>query len=151
MEALDTQSKHVPYRNSKLTYLLQDALGGNSRTMLIVTLAPGENSADESLACLQFASRVRSIVPTGGRALRNVDAKNIEESLKKSKQDLRLERQRRIKEEEKANLLQKSLRTAEEKVLASIEYRAKGISEAKRSAESQLQALTASVEDWKGR
>ena len=90
-------------------------------------------------------------MPTGGRALRNVDAKNIEESLKKSKQDLRLERQRRIKEEEKANLLQKSLRTAEEKVLASIEYRAKGISEAKRSAESQLQALTASVEDWKGR
>ena len=114
MEALDTRSKYVPYRNSKLTYLLQDALGGNSRTMMIVTLAPGEDNAEESLHCLQFASRVRNIAPPGGRALRNVDAKNLEETLKKARNDLRIERHKRIKEEERANLLQQSLQTAED-------------------------------------
>jgi kinesin family protein C2/C3 len=59
------------YRNSKLTYLLQDSLGGNSRTMMIVTLCPTEDSSDETLFALQFASRVRNITfsAVGGGSL----------------------------------------------------------------------------------
>jgi hypothetical protein len=53
MEGLDKKSKHIPYRNSKLTYLLQDSLGGNSKTMMIVTVCPTELTADETLFALQ--------------------------------------------------------------------------------------------------
>ena len=50
MEALDRKSSHVPFRDSKLTYLLQNALGGNSRTMMIVATCPIDLAFDESIA-----------------------------------------------------------------------------------------------------
>ena len=70
MEALDRKASHVPYRDSKLTYLLQDSLGGNSRTMMVVAVTPIDLSYDESIHALQFASRVRRI--NIGAAQRNV-------------------------------------------------------------------------------
>ncbi len=48
---------HVPYRNSKLTRLLQDSLGGNTRTTFIVALSPDPGSAEETISTLQFADR----------------------------------------------------------------------------------------------
>lgn len=48
--------KHVPYRDSKLTRLLQNSLGGNSRTVLIVTLSPSAWNAGESLGALRFGA-----------------------------------------------------------------------------------------------
>jgi kinesin family protein C2/C3 len=80
MEALDQKSKHVPYRNSKLTHFLQDSLGGNARTMMIVTTCPTDYSAEETLFTLQFASRVRNI--NVGPAKRNFNTKNLEEAVK---------------------------------------------------------------------
>jgi len=50
----DDRRRHVPYRDSKLTRLLQDALGGNSRTCLVVTVSSGVPSAGETFASLQF-------------------------------------------------------------------------------------------------
>ncbi|KAG5184676.1 P-loop containing nucleoside triphosphate hydrolase protein, partial [Tribonema minus] len=63
MHALETKAKHVPYRNSKLTHLLSDALasGSGSRTALVVTVCPTELTVDESVSTLMFASRVRNI------------------------------------------------------------------------------------------
>lgn len=54
---------HVPYRNSKLTHLLQDALGGqpNSRTIIIVALPPTRSALGETLHSLQLSSRLSSI------------------------------------------------------------------------------------------
>lgn len=80
MEALDRKSSHVPYRDSKLTHLLQNALGGNSRTMMVVTVCPHNNSYDETTFALKFATRVRRI--NLGSAQKNVNAKNLEESVK---------------------------------------------------------------------
>jgi kinesin family protein C2/C3 len=80
MEALDNKAKHVPYRNSKLTHLLQDSLGGNSRTLMIVTVCPTILTSEESHFTLQFATRVRRIQLAV--ATRNVNNKNIEETLK---------------------------------------------------------------------
>jgi kinesin family protein C2/C3 len=80
MEALDRKASHVPYRDSKLTYLLQDALGGNSRTMMVVTVCPMDTAYDESVHALQFATRVRRIQI--GAAQRNVTSKNLEETVK---------------------------------------------------------------------
>ncbi|KAL3787803.1 hypothetical protein HJC23_003552 [Cyclotella cryptica] len=80
MEALDQKSSHIPYRDSKLTYLLQNSLGGNSRTMMIVTVCPSNLSYDESTFALKFATRVRRI--NLGTAHRNISAKNLEETIK---------------------------------------------------------------------
>ncbi|KAL7551645.1 hypothetical protein ACHAWF_014832 [Thalassiosira exigua] len=80
MEALDRKASHVPYRDSKLTYLLQNSLGGNSRTMMIVTVCPHNNSYDETTFALKFATRVRRI--NLGSAQKNVTAKNLEETVK---------------------------------------------------------------------
>ncbi|KAF5832695.1 hypothetical protein DUNSADRAFT_11339 [Dunaliella salina] len=53
--------KHVPYRDSKLTRLLQESLGGNSRTILLVNIAGVEEHAQETLQSLQFASRAMNV------------------------------------------------------------------------------------------
>ncbi|KAK2968705.1 hypothetical protein RJ640_005892, partial [Escallonia rubra] len=59
--ALATKSPHVPFRNSKLTHLLQDSLGGDSKTLMFVQISPHENDLSETLCSLNFASRVRGI------------------------------------------------------------------------------------------
>ncbi|KAI8319497.1 kinesin-domain-containing protein [Martensiomyces pterosporus] len=59
--ALAKGSRHVPYRNSKLTHLLQESLGaGNSKTLMFVCVNPSPSSTQESLCSLQFATKVNS-------------------------------------------------------------------------------------------
>lgn len=52
---------YVPYRSSKLTRLLQDSLGGNSKTLIIACISPSSNSVDESLNTLRYANRAKNI------------------------------------------------------------------------------------------
>ena len=54
--ALSTKAPHVPYRDSKLTRILQDSIGGNTRTCLIATISPIMDCADESISTLSFAN-----------------------------------------------------------------------------------------------
>eukprot|EP00792_Barthelona_sp_PAP020_P004310 TRINITY_DN2039_c0_g1_i1.p1 TRINITY_DN2039_c0_g1~~TRINITY_DN2039_c0_g1_i1.p1 ORF type:complete len:1166 (+),score=370.32 TRINITY_DN2039_c0_g1_i1:49-3546(+) len=63
VHALTTpQTSHVPYRDSKLTRLLQDSLGGNARTSMICTVGPALKSSVETVSTLQFASRARRVI-----------------------------------------------------------------------------------------
>ena len=52
---------HVPYRESKLTRLLQDSLGGNSHTLMVACIGPALSNCDESLNTLRYANRARNI------------------------------------------------------------------------------------------
>jgi len=54
-------AQHVPYRDSKLTRMLQDSLGGNSRTLMIACVSPVESNSEESKSTLQYANRARNI------------------------------------------------------------------------------------------
>ena len=110
MEALDRKASHIPYRDSKLTYLLQNSLGGNSRTMMVVTVCPHNNSYDETTYALKFATRVRRI--NLGSAQKNVRAKNLEETVK----NLILEMQMLSKAKERSESQLLSLKREKERV-----------------------------------
>jgi kinesin family protein C1 len=59
--ALAAHAPHVPYRNSKLTWLLAGALGGDAKTLMLVNIAPGREAAPETLCSLRFAAKVNSV------------------------------------------------------------------------------------------
>ncbi len=58
---VDGKSTHIPYRNSKLTRLLQDSLGGNSKTVMVANVGPADYNYDESISTLRYATRAKSI------------------------------------------------------------------------------------------
>jgi kinesin family protein 11 len=61
INALVERSPHVPYRESKLTRILQDSLGGSTKTAIVATVSPAKVSLDETLSTLEYASRAKNI------------------------------------------------------------------------------------------
>ncbi|KAI4349981.1 hypothetical protein L6164_010514 [Bauhinia variegata] len=61
ISALASKSAHIPYRNSRLTHILQSSLGGDCKTLMIVQVSPSARDLGETLCSLNFATRVRGI------------------------------------------------------------------------------------------
>lgn len=57
----DPKCTHIPYRDSKLTRLLQDSLGGNTKTVMIANIGPADYNYDETLSTLRYANRAKNI------------------------------------------------------------------------------------------
>ncbi|KAK7097398.1 kinesin-like protein KIF3A isoform X2 [Littorina saxatilis] len=70
---VDGKSTHIPYRNSKLTRLLQDSLGGNSKTVMVANMGPADYNYDETISTLRYANRAKNIK---NRAKINEDPKD---------------------------------------------------------------------------
>lgn len=90
ISSLATKSAHIPFRNSKLTHLLQDSLGGDSKTLMFLQISPIENDLSETLCSLNFASRVRGIEL--GPAKKQVDSMELlkyKHMVEKGKQDMK--------------------------------------------------------------
>ncbi len=58
---VDGKTHHIPYRDSKLTRLLQDSLGGNTKTIMIAAVSPANYNYDQTLSTLRYASRAKFI------------------------------------------------------------------------------------------
>lgn len=58
---VDSKSKHIPYRDSQLTRLLQDSLGGNTKTVMIANVGPSAYNYDETLSTLKYANSAKNI------------------------------------------------------------------------------------------
>lgn len=61
MQKLQDKSEHIPYRDSKLTYLLRDSLGGDSKTLCIVCCSPHQTHFNESLNSIRFAANASKV------------------------------------------------------------------------------------------
>nr|VDD53069.1 unnamed protein product [Brassica oleracea] len=61
INALVEHSSHIPYRDSELTRLLQDSLGGKTKTCIIATISPSAHSLEETLSTLDYAYRARTL------------------------------------------------------------------------------------------
>ena len=57
----ESNAGHVPYRDSKLTRMLQDSLGGNSYTLMLSCVSPADSNVEETCGTLRYADRARKI------------------------------------------------------------------------------------------
>ncbi|CAH1099428.1 unnamed protein product [Psylliodes chrysocephalus] len=112
---VDGKASHIPYRNSKLTRLLQDSLGGNSLTAMIALVSPRFQDCEESLYTLMYADRVKHIQ---NHVSINVETKSIietfEAKIQSLKEELRLLELKEQKEQKRARRKSKTSLTQEE-------------------------------------
>ncbi|XP_019933120.3 kinesin-like protein KIF17 [Aedes albopictus] len=90
---VDGKTKHVPYRDSKLTRLLQDSLGGNTKTLMIACISPADFNYDETLSTLRYASRAKNIAnkPKINEDPKDTMLREYQEEIQRLKQLLAME------------------------------------------------------------
>uniref|UniRef100_A0A0G4HP77 Kinesin motor domain-containing protein n=1 Tax=Chromera velia CCMP2878 TaxID=1169474 RepID=A0A0G4HP77_9ALVE len=88
--ASGAKNQHVPFRNSKLTYLLSESLSGNSKTAMIAAISPASSNFDETLSTLRFATSVKRCKTFAKVNLDETDAivKQLQEEISRLKQQL---------------------------------------------------------------
>ena len=84
----DGKSTHVPYRESKLTRVLQESLGGNSKTCLIITCSPSIYNESESLSTLRFGERAKKI-KNKPKINKEITVAELQKLVEKLKEDLK--------------------------------------------------------------
>jgi kinesin family protein 11 len=97
IDALVDKSPHVPYRDSTLTRLLQDSLGGRTKTCIIATVSPTRSNVEETLSTLDYALRARSIrtkPELNQRVMRNALLKDYVAEIDRLKADLRASKEK---------------------------------------------------------
>ncbi|MFS7946129.1 putative minus-end-directed kinesin ATPase [Helianthus anomalus] len=124
ISALASKNAHIPYRNSKLTHILQSSLGGDCKTLMFVQISPSSADLGETVCSLNFASRVRGVEHGPARKQRDVTelfkykqladkAKHDEKETKKLQDSLQSVQVRLIAREHVCKTLQQKVRDLE--------------------------------------
>lgn len=94
---MDGKSGHIPYRDSKLTRLLQDSLGGNTKTVMVANIGPADWNYDETLSSLRYANRAKNIKnkPRINEDPKDAMLREFQEEIQKLKAMLAVSGQRR--------------------------------------------------------
>ncbi|KAJ4772659.1 Kinesin-like protein [Rhynchospora pubera] len=150
ISALASKNPHIPYRNSKLTHLLQSSLGGDCKTLMFVQISPSSADLGETTCSLNFATRVRGIEQ--GPARKQTDpAESFK--LKQMTEKLRLEEKENARLNENLRLLNMKY-TSRENVFQTLQEKVKEAEQASRNylqrvreLESQLAAEKRVVKD----
>ena len=89
---VDQRSKYVPYRDSKLTRLLQDSLGGNTKTVMIAAVGPANDNVEETMNTLRYASRAKKIEnkPKINEDPKDAMLREFQDEIKRLKEQLNL-------------------------------------------------------------
>ena len=96
--ALVEKKPHIPYRESKLTRILQDSLGGRTKTSMIATVSPASHNLEESLSTLDYAHRARRITnkpEVNQKMTKKAMIKQYMEEIERLKRDLAAQREQR--------------------------------------------------------
>ena len=90
IDALSFNRKHIPYKDSKLTRLLADSLGGNTKTVMFANISPASYNYDETVGTLRYASRAKLIknAPKINEDPKDALLRQYEEEIKKLKEQL---------------------------------------------------------------
>eukprot|EP00743_Colponemidia_sp_Colp-15_P008644 GILK01009407.1.p1 GENE.GILK01009407.1~~GILK01009407.1.p1 ORF type:complete len:1148 (+),score=247.81 GILK01009407.1:126-3569(+) len=150
----DTKGRqHIPYRDSKLTRLLEDSLGGNCRTTMMAMISPAMEAFTESISTLKFANRAKNI-KNEPRVNEDLDQKALlrkyEIELKKLRSELD-EKSRNVVDKRKLLELEEERRRAEADKLAAItalEARSREFmieKEEKRKLEERIKAMSSQL------
>ena len=115
VQSLVSKSKHVPFRNSKLTYLLQDSLGGESKTLMFVCASPCTSDATETACSLHFAARVRNVELGPAKRKGGADAL-AEVKLKEKDRELEAVREEKRLIERRASVMQAEVKHLQDKL-----------------------------------
>ncbi|KAL4218427.1 Kinesin-like protein kif13b [Mactra antiquata] len=122
-ESKGSKNKFVPYRDSVLTWLLKDNLGGNSRTVMVATISPAADNYEETLSTLRYADRAKKIVnhavvneDPNARIIRELreEVENLQKELKEAQSMKAPDLKEKLEESEK--LLKEMRKTWEEKL-----------------------------------
>lgn len=117
---------HIPYRDSKLTRILEDSLGGNCKTTMIAAISPSYDAFNESLSTLKFATRAKK-VKNEARINEDVDQKAL-----LRRYELELKKLRALLETKNQNVVDKG-------VLLNMEQQKKRLEEDKQAAITALE------------
>ena len=108
---VDGKSIHVPYRDSKLTRLLQDSLGGNARTVMVANIGPANYNYDETITTLRYANRAKNIKnkPRVNEDPKDALLREFQEEIARLKAQLnqRPQKERRKKEKKEKVIIEK--------------------------------------------
>ncbi|XP_015914812.1 kinesin-like protein KIF3B isoform X2 [Parasteatoda tepidariorum] len=108
---VDGKSTHVPYRDSKLTRLLQDSLGGNAKTIMIANIGPANYNYEETITTLRYANRAKNIK---NKPVVNVDPKDAillqyQQEINTLKAQLALKEAKRKKKKESPKITEENV------------------------------------------
>ncbi|KEG02948.1 kinesin family member 11 [Plasmodium vinckei vinckei] len=122
INALIENSSYIPYRDSKLTRLLQDSLGGKTKTFIVATISPSSLCIDETLSTLDYVFRAKNIKnrpEINVKTTKQLKIKDLNNEIEKLKNALNLNRERRgvYLDNEEYNNIQNSLKKNKEVIL----------------------------------